>query len=343
MVVLVYQRCQSGQRLLAVGNHSHVGLHVLVYLAAVDVQMNHLCLLGIGLQRASDTVAETHADGNEHIALLLFHVRRIVAVHAQHAHVQRMVGGQCRESEHRAACRNARFLEESLQFFLRIAEFHALPHESKRLLGRVNHLCRLTHSILVEFRICHVRTHEIDLLCMEIDHLGLRVLGEVEHHRTRATAACDVERTAYRPRDVLGMAYLVTPLAYRLGNTHEVNLLKGICSQCSDGHLSGNHHNRSGVHHGIGNARESVCCTRTTGDKRHTHLAADTCIALGSVCCALLMSHKYMVEAFLLATSIVVKGIINGHDGTAGIAEDGLHPFCLQGTHQSLRARYIAP
>ena len=169
---------------------------------------------------------------------------------------------------------------------------------------------------------------------MEFHHLGLCVLGEIEHYRTWATAARDIESTADSPRNVLSMAYLVTPLAYWLGNAHEVNLLERVCSQCPNRHLSGNDHDRSGVHHGVGNTRESVCCAWSAGHKSHSHLAADTSITLCGMCRTLLVTHKYMVEAFLLASSIVVKGIINRHYGTARIAEDGLHPFCLQSAHQ---------
>ena len=89
--ILLEQTCDGGQRNLAVAHHSHSGLHVLVYLRAVYVEVDDLGLFGIGVQAASHTVAETHADGNEHIALLFLHVGSITAVHAEHAHIERMV------------------------------------------------------------------------------------------------------------------------------------------------------------------------------------------------------------------------------------------------------------
>ena len=68
-----------------------MSLHVLVNLTSVDIQMDNLRLFGIGLQIACDTVAEAHADGDEYVALLFLQVDGIVAMHAQHTHVQRMV------------------------------------------------------------------------------------------------------------------------------------------------------------------------------------------------------------------------------------------------------------
>ena len=58
--------------------------------------MNNLGLLGIGLDITCHTVAETHADGDEHVAFLLLQVDGIVAMHAQHTNIERMVGRQCR-------------------------------------------------------------------------------------------------------------------------------------------------------------------------------------------------------------------------------------------------------
>ena len=113
MFVRIKECRECGQRLLTVGHHSHVGLHVLVDLTTVDIEVDDLCLFGIGLQVTRHTVGETHADGDEHVALLLFQVDGIIAVHAQHTDVQRMVRGECRESEHRTTSRDIGFLEES--------------------------------------------------------------------------------------------------------------------------------------------------------------------------------------------------------------------------------------
>ena len=66
-------------------------LHVLVNLASVDIQMDNLRLFSIRLQVSRYAVAETHTDGDEHVAFLFLQVDGIVAMHTQHTHVQRMV------------------------------------------------------------------------------------------------------------------------------------------------------------------------------------------------------------------------------------------------------------
>ena len=56
--------------------------------------MDDFCLFGVSLQITRHTVAETHADSDEHIALLFFQIHSVVAVHTKHTDIQRMVRWQ---------------------------------------------------------------------------------------------------------------------------------------------------------------------------------------------------------------------------------------------------------
>ena len=91
VLVLLHQLVDAGQALLAIANHGHVGLHVLVYLCRVNVKVYHLGLFGILVEPSRNTVGEAHAYGYQHVTLLLLDVWRVIAVHAEHAHVQGMV------------------------------------------------------------------------------------------------------------------------------------------------------------------------------------------------------------------------------------------------------------
>ena len=134
------------------------------------------------------------------------------------------------------------------------------------------------------------------------------------------------------------MTNLIRPLRDRLGHTHEVYLLKGISTQGRDGHLTCNHHNRRGIKHGIGNTRQGISHSGTTGHQGHTDLARDAGIALCGMGSALFVTHQNMVETFLLTSCIVEERIINGHDAAAWVSEDGLHALGLQRPHQRLRS-----
>ena len=160
--------------------------------------MDDLRLLGIGLEIARHTVAEAHTDGDEHIALLFLEIDGIVTVHTQHTSVERMIGGQCRETEHRAACRDIGFLEELDEFTLGIAEFDTLPYQSQGLLGIVDQFGSPTHGFGIKFRIGHIGAYEIHLHRLPVDLLDLRIAREVEHHGT--WAPCAGSRPTPHPR-----------------------------------------------------------------------------------------------------------------------------------------------
>ena len=91
MHILLHQPCYGWQRHLPIAYHSYIRLHILVYLRHVNVEMNHLRLLSVAVKTSCHTVAEAHTNGNKHVTLVLHDIWSVAAVHAEHAHVERMV------------------------------------------------------------------------------------------------------------------------------------------------------------------------------------------------------------------------------------------------------------
>ena len=77
-----------------IGSTSSSGLHHLVYLDVVNVEVYDFSLLGVRVKSARVAVAETHTNGYYHISFLRQYVRSQIAVHAEHTHIEGMVGGQ---------------------------------------------------------------------------------------------------------------------------------------------------------------------------------------------------------------------------------------------------------
>ena len=167
MIPLFDKCCDGRQRLLTVGYHSHIGLHTLVDLAMVDIQMNNLCLFGVGLRITRHTVAETHTDGNEYVAFLLFDVRRIVTMHTQHTHIQRMGGRKGRKTQHGTSCGNISFLEEQSELLLCITQLNTLSYKSQWFLCLTNQGSCLLHGFHIQFRISHIGTDGMNMLRFE--------------------------------------------------------------------------------------------------------------------------------------------------------------------------------
>lgn len=94
MAVLIEEARDGWQRNLAVAHYGHVGLHHLVYLNVVDVEVYDFSLLGVRIESARVAIAETHTNGYYYVSFLRQNVRSQIAVHAEHTHIEGMVGGQ---------------------------------------------------------------------------------------------------------------------------------------------------------------------------------------------------------------------------------------------------------
>ncbi len=91
----------AGQQLLEhfaqIADQGHIDLDVLVDLGGVDLDVNLFGLGRIGGSGAGDAVVEAHAAGDEQVGFLNGVVDPRFAVHAHHAQVERVRGGErCR-------------------------------------------------------------------------------------------------------------------------------------------------------------------------------------------------------------------------------------------------------
>ena len=135
-----------------------------------------------------------------------------------------------------------------------------------------------------------------------------------------------MKRSGDRPGNIFNPAYLIDPLGDGLCHTNHICLLKSICPQQGRCNLSRDDHKRCTVHHRVGDAGDGIGSPRTGGDKCHTHLLRYACIALCCMKGSLLMAHQNMFDLFFM----IIKGIEHGHDGPAGIPEQGVDTLCDQ-------------
>ena len=340
MNVLLQQPCYRRQRDLAVAYDSHIADNVLVYLGRVYVEVDNLGLLGICRRQSCYPIAKSHSYGNEHVALLCFHVGCITAMHAEHAHIKRMSRWQGRQSQQRSSGRDIGFLQKLHKLVVGATQLHSLSNEGKGSLGCVDDVGGIGYSLLVNLRIRIIRPYMVNMHGLPLAAVNLRILREVEHHWSRSSAPCNIERPAYSPCHILRPSYLVCPLCYRLRHTHEVNLLEGVGSQCSRAHLSGNDDNGSRVHHGISHSRKGIGNAWSARHEAYSHLAANSGIALCGMCGGLLMAHQNMVKLLVIPSRISIKGIKDRHYGTTRVAKYSPYALFNERAHQCLGTCY---
>ena len=311
------------QCLLAVAEHGECRLHVLAEFRGVYFKVNDFGLLGVGFQVARHAVIEAHAYGDEQVALVGHDVGGEVAVHAEHSHVQGVVGGCGRQAEDGGGEWYLCFLAEFEQFAVGSCQFNALTYEHEGLYAFVYHAGSFLACALFGLRVGIVAR--------------LSVLCKVEHDGSRSAALCDEEGPGYCPGDVLGPAYLVVPLRDGPGHAYHIDLLEGVCAEHGCTYLTADDDHRRRVNHGIGNAGDGVHGTRATGHDGAAHLAADAGIALSCMDGSLFVTNKYVMQGLL----VVVESVVGWHDGTARVAEENVNAFMLKAPHQSLCTAYL--
>src|SRR6185437_8148709 len=91
---LFYCLGEQGKGFLTISPNGNGGLYILVDFVGVYVEMDDLGLFGVFVETAGDAVVESHTNSDQDVAVVGEEIRTIVAVHTEHADIERVVGGQ---------------------------------------------------------------------------------------------------------------------------------------------------------------------------------------------------------------------------------------------------------
>ena len=185
VVALVDAFGDERQGAFHIAHDRNVGMDDLVDLRGVDLQVNHL---GIGAEMrgaSRHAVVETHAYGDQQVALLVLDIGTVVAVHAQHAYILRVAGRQGREPQQGRGGRHAALVEQCLQFGFGIAQDDALAHHYQRAAGLVDQPRSLGDALCVGLGRRDVTAYRCDFFVAERSRSALRVFGDVDYDGAR--------------------------------------------------------------------------------------------------------------------------------------------------------------
>ena len=135
--------------------------------------------------------------------------------------------------------------------------------------------------------------------------------------------------------DLLGRGHEEGMLDERHRRTDDIGLLEGIGADRPGADLTGDHHQRHGVHMGIGDGGDQIGGARPGGDHADTRLTGDHGVSLGGVPRALLMTHEHVTDRIAGE-----QRVVEGQDGSTGHAEDVGDADPLQRAHERLGTRH---
>ena len=290
----------------------------------------------VGLQVAGDAIVEAHAEGQQQIGLLNRGVDPGLAVHAHHAEVQRMVRGDAAEAEQRHRDRGFGLLGEGDDLLGGARLDDAAAGEDHRPLRLANQLDRalevgrrrpVIRPIAAELRLGAVP--------VELARRLLRVLGDVDQHRSRAAGGGDVERLANRRRDVLCARHQVVVLRDRQRHAGDVGLLEGVAADQLAADLSRDADDRRGVEHRRGDAGDHVRRAGARCGDGDADLSGRAGEPVGHVRRALLVADQDVPDR------VLGHRVVGRQDGAARIAEDRADALPHQAFPDDLRACFF--
>src|SRR4029077_2055035 len=302
-------------------DESSVDLHVLVDLGAVDLDVNLASFLGVGAQIAGDAVVKTHADGDQQIGFLNGVIDPGFAVHAHHAKVQGIVGGEASDAEERHGHGQIAGVDELVEGAHRPGNHDAVAGENQRALGIVEQLdSPLKIRRLVVDALAFGRQLRCGSFPVEVARGLLRVLGDIDEHRAGPAGVRNHEGFANGACDVVRARYDHIVLGNRHGNAGDVDFLEGVGAEQFAADLSGDANHWRGIQHGGRYAGNHVGRARAGGSHGHAYAAAGSRVAVGHVGGALFVAHENVVQLGF------AKRVVHRKNRSARIAKNVAHP-----------------
>ena len=286
---------------------------------------------GEGVEVAGHPVVEPGAQADDQVAALEAGDRGDGAVHAGHAEVLRVAVGEGAPGHQRGDERDAGELGEHLELAGRAgADDPAADVEDRPL--RLEDQSRGLADLLGVRAGDRAVAGQVQLGGPGVRRARLEGgLGHVDEHRAGPPGRGDVEGLGHDPRDLVGVGDQEVVLGDRHRDAADVGFLEGVGADGGGAHLTGDGHDRDGVHVGVGQRGHQVGGTRARRGHAHAHPPGRGGEPLGGVAGALLVADQDVADRG------VHQRVVRREDGAARDAEDVGGAGGLQRLDQALR------
>ena len=147
-------------------------------------------------------------------------------------------------------------------------------------------------------------------------------------------AARQEEGLVDRPRDFQRILDHEGVLDDRHRDADRVGLLEAVGAEQLGAYLTGDEHDRDGIHHRVADRRDQVGRAWAARGKRHAHLARGLGVALGRMSAAGLVAYQDVAQA------TIDEGVVGREVGATGQAEDDVHALRLQAFHHCVNCTH---
>ena len=236
-------------------------------------------------------------------------------MHSKHSCIERIFAGKSTFAHKAVTYRSIDFVSKFCHFFGCFGDNCSAACEDERFLCIFNHLdCRFdvlifdciyfwcngcrSAGIVFIFRACHILCH-------------------IYKYRSRASALCNIERSAYSVCQSSNVFYDKAVLCDRHYDSCNINLLERILSEKRCSYITCDCHHWYGIHVCSSDSCYQIGSSGTGGCETYTDFAGSSCISVCRMGSSLLMGSQYMCDLVF----IFIEGVIYIQDGTARISE----------------------
>ena len=252
-------------------------------------------------------------------------------MHTLHAQPAGIGGGNGRNAHHGAADRCVDLFCQCQNLCAGVVGDRTAADVDVRLFRSQDHFRSLFDLALV---CCRNRILCNRCLCGVFIQCVLYILGDIHQDRSGSAGLCDTECLTDGVRQIFHTLYQKIVLGDGHGHAGDVHFLEAVPSDQRVRHVAGDGNQGNGVQICGSDTGDQVGRTRTGGGDDYADLTGGTCIAVRSVCCALLVCCDDVVDPVLCQ----IQGIIDVDDLAARITEYRRCALFDQGLYDDLCA-----
>ena len=160
------------------------------------------------------------------------------------------------------------------------------------------------------------------------------ILRDIDNNRARSARASDIEGLGNDTGNLGGILDQKAVLYDRAGNPHHIRFLEGIFTYFLSRDLTGDNHQRYGIHVGGSDPGNGIGSTRTGGDQHGTYLPGRTGVTVRRMNSGLLMANQDMLYIRLLE-----QGVVDMERSAAGVTPDVFNAGIFQCADDYFTAR----
>ena len=308
---------------LHVADDRQMSFLVLVDFRRVDIDVNDFGLGSKRFEFARHAVVEANAQSDQQVAFLNGPVRVRCTVHSQHVHRQRTIAGIGTQSHHGHGDRNAGLFYKCSQFLTGTGRDDSTTGVNHGTLGQLNRRRDLLDLFWPHLRERYQAIAGQVHCLVPVRNLRaqLHVFRHVNQNGTGTSGRRDVECLFNDTRQIGDIRTQVVMLGNAAANFYDGRFLKRILTDEVCWHLPGNGDHWDTVELRIGNRRNKVRGTRTTGREHNADFARRACITLSRKGTALLVTWKDGTKFVLVAS----QRLVHRHARSARIGKDDFH------------------